>query len=1453
MSGTGAPDRSGRRGQPRTEPAQGRGGRGRGGRGGRRGQSGADLDIDSRAPDLLLSTPPPPLVPSSSLPYRPPPWGRLPDSALMTALSDELMGPPGTPPCPLTAAEVRTHFDLSCRGLASARAADPAEIGVGFARKTFARAVRACSLSLLTRAAIETEAVTAQFEARGRRDVGEGEPLLPSPAVPRADVLAACKELWSVISFDVLRARAESKGLGRGPVEARARQIQAAAKAAAAAAKAAAAAAVAREAAAASSPRIVLLSKKKAAGEEGAGAGGATTLTAAQTPPPTASTPADAAADAVINLQLQIQTAATEATDALDHALYRILVPAAAAAAAAVDLPDSSPPPSLLSLLSRPVRERAETLVAACAVLLERMATLLVYRAEATQMLRLLQGPAAAAAAAAAAAVTAPSPSPLSPDPPPSPPADLEAARRFFDASVALQASSPALVQSGVLTISLRSPSALLSASSFARAVEAGVRWRLTGEAEGQDRERTASLRRSVRDLGVALRHNEDVGPRDGSGLASSSPAPLAAPPPSLSILHRNLLFCAHALAGTAPGLVPPYALSSTVVAERFPFLREILRAVAAAVEGGLLPSLRVALGPSPAAASAPETTAALLQRMAQPISAALERLASSCTLALIQLDSALRKGAGAGAGAGAGTGEGGTSGGVYEEGDAPDAARTDPLTHGLLAASAALVAVADACIVVLARCGRTTPGAPVPSPSPLPGPLISSLSRALRALLSLALGLASTLMRHSADPVDGQPRWLSPITGLCTWLCARVLRGGEGAGGGGGGGGAPSPALLLPPKSLGAFLGMFSAFANSLPPSPTETRMSMRSLVGWLAPRTASSIGPVAPPPDEAGTTSDWVSERDLLALRLPEDVALLLPTSATVAKWTWSRGSFGAESDDEGDAKGGGGGGGGGTGGVAESDEDERGWRPPPDSARSRTLLQHMSPDRIRAARLRLIGHRLCRLTEKMADAGAAAAASSSSSSSLPPSPILERLELPRLYFHSGPAIFSTSCDPPSPTPAASPKPATKGAPSPLSPARRAGAPSASPPTGAASAGRAVCSDTTGAGPTRCRVCRGVLLPGAGSCDFCGAAVAAAGVGGVGAGAGGARGLVSTAAGVDDDDDDARSADTYAEAERWSDLDDDDEGAVEGVEGVGPAGAGAARRRAPAPSSGAAAAAPPALLDTATMSRTQRASLWAKTVGAGADGDVSASASAAGGGAAGPGGGDHDESARGVQSRDTAAAPATSNSAGKAADAGRSLASSLFALPSKDAEKEKGPRVAAAAPVPSSPAPSPSPSSPAPPSRSGRRLIVVDGPNVAMRAGQGARWVSAGLVKCVLYWQTKGFRVVVFAPETALDEDKVAALRRAQRRGFDVPVARIPDDVPSLRKLADKRVLFPVPARDYDDSYVIAYAQRHPGATVVTNDRYRDWVAKVCGAGGGGAGGGGGGGGGAHPRRRP
>ena len=67
----------------------------------------------------------------------------------------------------------------------------------------------------------------------------------------RADVLAACKELWSVISFDVLRARAESKGLGRGPVEARARQIQAAAKAAAAAAKAAAAAAVAREAAAA--------------------------------------------------------------------------------------------------------------------------------------------------------------------------------------------------------------------------------------------------------------------------------------------------------------------------------------------------------------------------------------------------------------------------------------------------------------------------------------------------------------------------------------------------------------------------------------------------------------------------------------------------------------------------------------------------------------------------------------------------------------------------------------------------------------------------------------------------------------------------------------------------------------------------------------------------------------------------------------------------------------------------------------------------------------------------------------------------------------------------------------------------------------------------------------------------------------------------------------------------
>ena len=44
----------------------------------------------------------------------------------------------------------------------------------------------------------------------------------------------------------------------------------------------------------------------------------------------------------------------------------------------------------------------------------------------------------------------------------------------------------------------------------------------------------------------------------------------------------------------------------------------------------------------------------------------------------------------------------------------------------------------------------------------------------------------------------------------------------------------------------------------------------------------------------------------------------------------------------------------------------------------------------------------------------------------------------------------------------------------------------------------------------------------------------------------------------------------------------------------------------------------------------------------------------------------------------------------------------------------------------------------------------------------------------------------------------------------------------------LVRKRVVFPCPSKDYDDSYILRYALRWaPGACVVSNDRFRDWEA--------------------------
>jgi hypothetical protein len=60
-------------------------------------------------------------------------------------------------------------------------------------------------------------------------------------------------------------------------------------------------------------------------------------------------------------------------------------------------------------------------------------------------------------------------------------------------------------------------------------------------------------------------------------------------------------------------------------------------------------------------------------------------------------------------------------------------------------------------------------------------------------------------------------------------------------------------------------------------------------------------------------------------------------------------------------------------------------------------------------------------------------------------------------------------------------------------------------------------------------------------------------------------------------------------------------------------------------------------------------------------------------------------------------------------------------------------------------------------------RPIVVLDGPNVAMRHGRGKTFSSVGIQHAILYYQTRGHRVVAILPESYLDEERAAKLRRA------------------------------------------------------------------------------------------
>eukprot|EP00475_Leptophrys_vorax_P015819 TRINITY_DN2216_c0_g1_i1.p1 TRINITY_DN2216_c0_g1~~TRINITY_DN2216_c0_g1_i1.p1 ORF type:complete len:809 (-),score=213.44 TRINITY_DN2216_c0_g1_i1:230-2602(-) len=126
-------------------------------------------------------------------------------------------------------------------------------------------------------------------------------------------------------------------------------------------------------------------------------------------------------------------------------------------------------------------------------------------------------------------------------------------------------------------------------------------------------------------------------------------------------------------------------------------------------------------------------------------------------------------------------------------------------------------------------------------------------------------------------------------------------------------------------------------------------------------------------------------------------------------------------------------------------------------------------------------------------------------------------------------------------------------------------------------------------------------------------------------------------------------------------------------------------------------------------------------------------------------------------------------------------------------------------------------------------RRLVVVDVANIAMAHGKNQKFSCKGIEIALEFYEKLGCDVVGFLPEYYFDYGRVGNLKRQERAGIEVRAALLPDNVSLLRSLRDEGKLVATPAKDYDDSYCLMYAQKYPHAVVVSCDRYRDAVGKV------------------------
>ena len=118
-------------------------------------------------------------------------------------------------------------------------------------------------------------------------------------------------------------------------------------------------------------------------------------------------------------------------------------------------------------------------------------------------------------------------------------------------------------------------------------------------------------------------------------------------------------------------------------------------------------------------------------------------------------------------------------------------------------------------------------------------------------------------------------------------------------------------------------------------------------------------------------------------------------------------------------------------------------------------------------------------------------------------------------------------------------------------------------------------------------------------------------------------------------------------------------------------------------------------------------------------------------------------------------------------------------------------------------------------------KQLVVIDGPNVAVRHGNG-NFSCKGLRIAVSYFLMKGFDVKVVVPEQFLIEDRAEELKFRGAKGHKIPIG-----LQILKDLDEQGFLIKTPPMDYDDSYSLQYA-KNKSAFVVSNDRFWDHIKK-------------------------